>query len=158
MSVLEGYAQTLCHFDGFHDNLFARIDSEGNVETVAVDWQFLGTGAVGEEIGILVVRGAVPRNQEDELEGLVLREYIEGLRETGWQGTEEEVWDVYWMHSALRLAVVWAQHIPKYLIRAIDAAGTDDEKEALDAFAWIPERSQRFRRYADQTEKLLSHM
>jgi len=50
LKALDGLPQTLCHFDAFRRNLFARRGADGGYRTVAIDWAFVRTGALGEEI------------------------------------------------------------------------------------------------------------
>src|SRR5919202_2410247 len=50
LDAIERLPQTFCHHDAFRRNLLA---SEGD-RTVAIDWEFAGPGAVGEDLGPLV--------------------------------------------------------------------------------------------------------
>ena len=82
---------TLCHHDAAQANLFAR--SRGNdIETVAVDWEAIGLGALGADIATLVFgtmrRGTVPAERADDLDRVVWRGYLAGLRDMGWRGDE----------------------------------------------------------------------
>src|SRR5436305_473441 len=54
LEALDQLPQTLCHWDFWRPNLFARRSAEGQDETGAVDWAFTGFGAVGTEVGQLV--------------------------------------------------------------------------------------------------------
>jgi hypothetical protein len=55
LAALDRLPQVLCHADAGRYNLFARRGDDGAPETVAIDWAFLGRGAVGEECAPLVM-------------------------------------------------------------------------------------------------------
>src|SRR5918994_3854081 len=54
LAALDRLPRTLCHQDAFRRNLLHRAGPEGE-ELVAVDWAYAGHGAVGGELGQLVV-------------------------------------------------------------------------------------------------------
>ena len=82
--------RTLCHLDFWSKNLFA--DASG---IVLIDWSFVGDGALGEDIGNLVLDAVfdhfVPAAQLAELDALVFDAYVRGLRRGGWHGDERIV-------------------------------------------------------------------
>ena len=52
--VLDRLPQTFCHLDAFPRNLFVRNEDSGDVQIVAIDWEFVGVSAVGAELGQLM--------------------------------------------------------------------------------------------------------
>ena len=50
LDALDRLPETLCHFDAFRRNLFARRTPDGLGRTVVIDWAFVGIGAVGQDI------------------------------------------------------------------------------------------------------------
>src|SRR5512142_1959648 len=54
IAFMENQPQTLAHLDAFRRNLFARHDSHGDIQTILIDWSFMGSAALGEEIAPLV--------------------------------------------------------------------------------------------------------
>jgi hypothetical protein len=80
--------RTFCHHDAFRRNLFARRGGDGRDETVAIDWAFAGTGAVGEELTYLVMSSvlffAVDAGRLGELDRAASEGYLAGLRAAGW--------------------------------------------------------------------------
>jgi Phosphotransferase enzyme family len=92
LTALDRLPQTVCHHDAFRRNLFARRCADGTEQTVAVDWAFMGIGAVGAELAPLVmgslllfeVVDAPPR----DLVETALAGYLMGLREVGWRSDE----------------------------------------------------------------------
>ncbi|MGH8245782.1 MAG: phosphotransferase, partial [Gammaproteobacteria bacterium] len=90
LDALDRLPQTFCHRDAFRRNLFSRRGPDGHEQTVAIDWVFTGTGAVGEEIVSLVIATLGFREVEfgraQELEAIVFDGYLRGLRDAGWRG------------------------------------------------------------------------
>jgi len=109
LEALEGLPQTFCHFDAFRRNLFARRGAGGGYQTVAIDWTYAGTGAVGEEIAPLVAASLsfreVDWDQAPKLDTVVFEGFLEGLRDADWDGDPRLVRLVYAMASVLRYGV-----------------------------------------------------
>ncbi|MCB0081304.1 MAG: phosphotransferase [Caldilineaceae bacterium] len=80
----------LCHHDAHRRNLMARDSSANELQTVAIDWSYLGYGEVGAEIGITTAVSlswmAVDAARAREFDQAVFDGYIAGLRDVGWQG------------------------------------------------------------------------
>lgn len=115
--ALDRLPRTLCHHDAFGRNLFARTDAGGAPETIAIDWQIVGTGALGEDIVPLVCVSLqfmdVPMSKADELHALVLDGYLEGLRDSGCRFEERDVRFAFSATAALMLGVgglLWMEH------------------------------------------------
>jgi hypothetical protein len=90
LAALDRLPQTFLHRDTFRRNLFARRASDGSEETVAVDWAYVGIGAVGEELASLVqaslVFSEIDMTDAHKLKEIVFDGYIKGLAEAGWHG------------------------------------------------------------------------
>jgi Phosphotransferase enzyme family len=119
LTALDGLPRTLCHHDAFRRNLLHREGPEGG-QLVAVDWAYVGHGAVGEELVALVLgsiaffeaEGIAPR----ELDAVCFAGYVAGLREAGWVGDERLVRRGFTAAAALRytvgsLRLVWPEVI-----------------------------------------------
>jgi len=95
LTALDHLPQTLCHFDIFPRNLFARKTANGNDQTVVIDWAFAGRGPIGADINPLVWisigLSGVGLDKAQDLEDIVFEGYLEGLREVGWQGDPQQV-------------------------------------------------------------------
>lgn len=113
LDALDRLPQTLCHLDAFRPNLLSAPAPGGGIATVALDWSFVGHGALGIEIGHLVGAGLVfawaDVDHAAELGEAVVDEYVAGLREAGWRGDTRQVRLGYALGAALR----WAQRGPR---------------------------------------------
>jgi hypothetical protein len=122
LDALDRLPQTFCHMDAFRRNLFARQSADGRGQTVAIDWSYVGTGAIGEEIGALVGMSLLWEFQEigwdraPELDRIVFDGYLEGLREAGWRGDPRLARSGYTVASALRCGVVYTWWVVSVLL------------------------------------------
>jgi hypothetical protein len=96
----------LCHHEAARANLIARQHADGEDETVAIDWETVGPGALGAEIATLVFgtlrRLEVPVTEADRLEVLVHIGYLRGLEDAGWRGDDNLVLLGYLLAICLR--------------------------------------------------------
>jgi hypothetical protein len=108
LETLDRMPKTLCHRDANQTNLLTQC-RPGRERTIAIDWAFVGSGALGEEIAQLVasslLRVKVEASVADELSDVVFSGYLEGLREAGWRGTSDQVRIGYTAGAALRWVV-----------------------------------------------------
>jgi hypothetical protein len=88
-AALARLPRTLAHLDLARCNLFAARGPDGADETVAIDWAFTGTAAVGEELAALACASAfLLREHADrvrELGETCFEGYLTGLRDAGWR-------------------------------------------------------------------------
>jgi len=106
--TLSQLTQTLCHHDAALANLFAARRLDGELETVAIDWESIGPGSVGADIATLVFgtmrRCEFEAERATELDEVVFAGYVAGLRDAGWEGDVEHVRLGYTTAIALRWA------------------------------------------------------
>lgn len=105
--ALDQLPQTLCHNDVFPRNVFIAGDGHPD-RSLAIDWAFCGPGAVGQDLATLIgitqaFRESRPERWDD-LERDCLDGYAEGLRQAGWNGTNE-VLVGYLLANALRVGM-----------------------------------------------------
>ncbi len=90
LDALDRMPRALCHFDVHPANLFG--DDGG--PTIAIDWSFVGIGAIGEDAGNLVPDAVLdfsfPPEGIGDLYERIVRGYTAGLRDAGWDGPESE--------------------------------------------------------------------
>jgi hypothetical protein len=93
--ALERLPRTLCHRDAHRRNLFARVGPDGVEQLVAIDWAYVGHGAVGEEVAGMVLSNLglfeAPGITPQELDRACFAAYREGLRDAGWTGHARSV-------------------------------------------------------------------
>lgn len=113
---LQDLPQTFCHFDAMQPNLMAIDQERGTEQTVAIDWAFAGTGAVGSEIGPLVI-GSLCFNKVQgahafQLDEQVFAGYLEGLHDVGYQSNPETIRFAYVVNAIFRFGILlpfWLQ-------------------------------------------------
>jgi hypothetical protein len=95
LKALDDLPQTFAHQDSVTRNLFVQRGPDGQYETVAVDWAYVGQAAVGMDIAVLVVLalGFLEIDMADvsQLDALVYNGYLDGLRDSGWNGDPQQI-------------------------------------------------------------------
>jgi hypothetical protein len=90
LAATEAAERTLCHLDVWPAN---SIDSQGR--SVQLDWAFVGEGAVGEDVGSLILHcftdGLVPPSLLPEVTEASVNGYLHGLADGGWSGSSDKV-------------------------------------------------------------------
>lgn len=106
---IEHQPQTLAHLDAFRRNLFSRWDKQNTLQTVMIDWAFVGSAAAGEEIAPLVAASLnfleFDSTQAKNLDQVVFEGYLQGLRESGWRGDPRAVRSTYAAAAILRFSI-----------------------------------------------------
>ena len=109
LDFIERQPQTLSHLDVFRRNSFARLNPQGDLQTVLIDWAFVGSATPGEEIAPLVAGSLnfleIDTAQAHTLDQIVFAGYLEGLRSTGWHGDPRIVRFAYAIESVLKYSV-----------------------------------------------------
>lgn len=109
LGALERLPRTLCHMDAFRRNVLIRSSPSGREEAVFLDWAFMGTGALGEELAALVA-GSVTLFGADvadleSLDRVAFQGYVAGVRDAGWMGDPRQIRYACAAASALRFAL-----------------------------------------------------
>jgi hypothetical protein len=109
LDQLDCSPHTLCHLDAFRRNLLDRRLPDGSEQTLALDWAFVGRGAIGEELGPLIRASILFFEAEgipaEELEEAAFQGYLDGLTDTGWRGDPRMVFFGYAASAVLRYGV-----------------------------------------------------
>jgi hypothetical protein len=134
LDALERLPRTLSHLDLHPANLFG--DEHGM--TVAIDWSFVGLGAIGEDAGNLVADAVLDFHVDpadiDDLYQAVAAGYEEGLRDAGWDGPSAAVR----LGLAATMAAKYAWILPALLRAAAEGRDQLNRRpieEAVDAWA-----------------------
>jgi hypothetical protein len=112
LTILANLPQTLCHHDAAQANLLASGRVDGEIETVAIDWESIGPGAIGADLASLVFgtmrRGDFNSANADDLERAAWAGYLDGLRDAGWDGPARQVRLGYTAAIALRWSLLYS--------------------------------------------------
>jgi hypothetical protein len=131
LDVLDTVPQTLCHYDFLRPNLFARR-RDGQEETVAIDWSYVGHGPVGEDAALLVsgslLRPEMPVTEVVHLDQMVFGGYLMGLRAAGWHGDPGLIRMSFGMAAAMHSAL----NLPLLVLLAV----TDETSHAWMEQQW----------------------
>jgi hypothetical protein len=118
VQIYKAAPQTLCHFDAHRNNLL--WNDERPDDLVAIDWAYVGPGALGQEIVVMVVNrmntgGDFALDRLHSFGHQLYSHYAEGLRQVGWDGRDDEV-RIGYLASA---TVFWIGMIVQALARVL---------------------------------------
>jgi thiamine kinase-like enzyme len=132
LDALEQLPRTLCHLDLHPANLFADRDRV----TAAIDWSFVGLGAIGEDAGNLVPDAVldfhIPADRIDDLYETVAGGYEAGLRDAGWDGPSSAVR----LGMAATIAAKYAWILPAMLRAALENRELLNGRPFDEALQW----------------------
>lgn len=127
LDLLESGPQTLCHLDAWPRNLF-RSSTAGPDEFVVIDWAFVGIGAIGEDPGNILPDSMFDlflATDPPALSTSILENYLLGLNEGGWRGSEDAVRFAYAASASLKY--VWL--LPQMVQIASDPIARETQEE-----------------------------
>ena len=137
LDMLENLPQVFCHQDAFRRNLFARKG-----KTIAIDWGYMGFAPVGAELVALVAGSIgffeVPVDRVDELDRICFENYLQGLRDAGWEGDPKLVRAGYVVSLLLRYPIGGSigEMLPKFLDQAsrakVESAFSDKSASEIE--------------------------
>lgn len=148
LDALDRLPHTFCHQDAYApSNLMARHRADGQLETVAIDWALAGLAPIGAELSQLTVAACdtLRDSEPAAISQALFTAYLDGLRQSGWQGSEQEVHFGYMASAALRAG----QFLLFALNHFIQTAPTDPA-----AIAHLPNQA---RLLLDIAAELLGH-
>lgn len=121
LAAVSRLPRLFCHNDAGARNLFLNLTPDGE-ELVAVDWDFAGQGAPGQELAPLCAEltnpGLYSVAEAPALREAIYAAYVEGLRDVGWRGDERQVRLGYTAGMAVRYPVQSAAYPA---VRVLDA-------------------------------------
>jgi hypothetical protein len=92
---IDATSRCVCHADCHPKNLFPMGDSTGQTFTIGIDWELVGIGCLGLDIGHLLASPIkwleLSLDQAAVLVDAIYEAYLQGLQEAGWVGDEDRV-------------------------------------------------------------------
>jgi len=89
LETLNVLPRVFAHQDVHWDNIFIE-QLEDRDSLVAIDWQFASISGVGEELGRIfgyaLLKNKVPVNKVEQYKVALFQSYLQGLRDSGWNG------------------------------------------------------------------------
>jgi hypothetical protein len=151
LTALDAMPQSICHYDAMHANMFTRHTADRGEEIVVIDWALVGYGAVGIDLMPLWAHGLgrVGQPRAQQLDETVLRGYVKGLCDAGWEGDLGQVRLACGIHAAINILMYWlGQRVPPFFDDRLHAwveqtFGSSIEEEA-DYFPVLPRAFRRW--------------
>ncbi|MEU8225780.1 aminoglycoside phosphotransferase [Kribbella sp. NPDC048915] len=92
LALVASLPRARCHLDFWVSNVIQRPTGE----LALFDWAFVGDGALGEDIGNYIPDAVFdlfwPVERLPELADTCIANYLDGLKEAGWQGNPDDVY------------------------------------------------------------------
>lgn len=110
LETLDLLPRVFAHQDVHWDNFIIEQHNNGHESLLAIDWQFASISGVGEELGRMfgyaLLKNKIPLNKYEEYKEALLISYLQGLRDTGWEGNASVVRYGFTLTAALRFIMV----------------------------------------------------
>jgi hypothetical protein len=122
LDALDRLPQTPCHNDAIQNNLFTRYTPDGLLQIVAIDWELMGIGWIGQEMKKLVnhpiTNITLDGAQARERDRIAFEGYLEGLRDAGWRGDPRQARFGQIAYEAIQPKPI---HVPSLLDESVRA-------------------------------------
>ena len=146
LAALDRLPKTFGHLDAAPSNVFARCDTSGQAQTVAIDWSHPGIAEIGHDIAPLVFFSLLDDRsdptQAEELDRRVFAGYVSGLQEAGWPGDPSTARFGYAASLALRYGPSCLRRPLRYCLDESGVTWVEQVRgrpieEVLDRFAAV---------------------
>jgi hypothetical protein len=124
LRALDRLPLTLSHLDAFRANLMSRT-TRGQVETVAIDWAFIGIAPLAADVATLIVASLFYHGDlqdPDELTAACLKATAAGLNDAGYSVSRADLERAH----AINVITRWA-----FVIGPLRAAGDPEREEKM---------------------------
>lgn len=129
ITVVESFRRTVSHHDAQWSNLFRPDAGDSRTGTIAIDWSFLGSAPVGQELGTHlsgnICNRAIDPYEAAAHDASASDAFLQGLRDFGWSGDDRQVLLTRAVVVALQMSTFFAAH----LAWLCDQAGDEPEDE-----------------------------
>lgn len=135
INVIESFPRTVSHHDAQWSNLFRPDAGAARTGTIAIDWSFLGSAPVGQDLGNHLA-GNISNRAIDPYESAAhdasaSDAYLQGLRDFGWSGDDRQVLLTRAIVVALQMSTFFAAHL-SWLCDDV----ADDDPEEEESMSW----------------------
>lgn len=131
-NALDNLPRVLAHQDLSKQNMYINLHNCTKKQLTLIDWQFLSISGLGEDLGklygVALSQQDIPIEKGEYYKELLFTNYIDGLREVGWNG--DTTLPKYGFYVSFALRSVW--EVPK-LIKLAANSVVEYEKEKIHA-------------------------
>ena len=129
LRALESLPRVLAHQDLSKQNMFiTTLQNSTKKQLTLIDWQFLSISGLGEDLGklfgVALSQQHIPIVKMDHFKDLLFTNYLEGLREAGWNG--DASLPQYGFYTSFSFRSAW--EVPKLIKLAANSA-TEKKQE-----------------------------
>lgn len=129
LETLDRLPRVFAHQDVHWDNIFIEQVEESH-SIVAMDWQFASISGVGEELGRMfgyaLLKGKIPVGMVEEYKETLFKNYLKGLRDSGWNGNAHLARFGFCAAAGPRFIMAFDK-----LLTALEAGDGNSQKEKL---------------------------
>ncbi|WP_230200121.1 oxidoreductase family protein [Bacillus niameyensis] len=131
--------RVLAHQDLSKQNMFINKHKGAKKQLSLIDWQFLSISGLGEDLGklygVALSQQDIPIGKAEYYKELLFTNYIEGLREAGWDG--DVTLPKYGFYITFALRSAW--EVPKLIKLAADyiVKSNKEKKHAIELLTRI---------------------
>ena len=115
LNLLDALPRSVAHHDAQWSNLFRGRTGSGPANTVAIDWSFLGSAPVGQDLGahvaLNICNRAIDPFAAARHDASATEAYFRGLCAFGWSGDERQVLFARATTGSLQMATWLAAHL-----------------------------------------------
>ncbi|MBM7569506.1 hypothetical protein [Paenibacillus sacheonensis] len=153
LETIELLPRVFAHQDVHWDNIF--IEQVNGIDTLlAIDWQFASISGVGEELGRMfgyaLIKNKIPVNKVEEYKEELFQNYLQGLRDQGWDGNSKLVRFGFIASASLRFIMV--------MDKLISNLEEDDRKNQKEKSRHLLLVAQALLELAEESWKLRSEL
>ncbi|WP_377559116.1 oxidoreductase family protein [Ornithinibacillus salinisoli] len=127
-NALASLPRVLAHQDLSKQNMYTKLH-KGTKKLTLIDWQFLSISGLGEDLGklygVALSQQDIPIEKGDYYQDLLFTNYIEGLRDAGWNKDSTLARYGFCISFALRSA--W--EVPKLIKQTADSIMMSDKEK-----------------------------
>lgn len=131
LTLVESFPRTVAHHDAQWSNLFHAGPDGAKRGTVAIDWSFLGSAPVGQDLGTHlsgnICNWGIDPHDSAAHDATATAAYLQGLRDFGWAGDERQVVLTRAIVVGLQMSTFLAAHLSWLCEEMVDEEPDDEQ-------------------------------